>query len=587
MNADTKSVRRGEGRKGHGSERYPVNTVRLLMVVAFAGAAILGGKVVMKVVQNFRGKLLSDEARTMIAAQNLDAAAERLQAAMQMAPEEPAVLRAVADYLLKTHADPQTSLIFLSKLRALGEARPEDMVDFAHARLLSGDIPAARAEYEKLNDSEKLGRKGLMLLAKILGDEGQKLEANKTLRQAQLTEPDNPESRLRLALLDIDQPLEPVRQRALKTIWEIAGQADEIALQAIAFLASSKTLSATEAERLREVVTVHPRAGDQHRFHVLSAYLRLHPSQRASVLDEECASSHGRAVSDQLHLLRWLVAEGEHERVLAHVPETIALRSAEAFPIYAEALIAARRWEKLRTMLESKPPPPLSESAKCQLLAECHSRIDADLIKTRHLLGNVYRATNKSDELLVVQRAAQLAENLGLWDIAAEGYDIIATKNARMKVTMLTKVQEMAAMQKDGEKMLAVAEDLAAFRPNGIMHCARRDYLRLVLGSSMEKACHAVQSLESDFADARTPEAAAYFAVLRALAAYRIGDIARMRGEMDSITDPHALPPGPRAVMAGLLCLSGSDEALAFKIAEAVPEAILIPEELHFLKLAL
>ena len=82
--------------------------------------------------------------------------------------------------------------------------------------------------------------------------------------------------------------------------------------------------------------------------------------------------------------------------------------------------------------------------------------------------------------------------------MAAEGYDLIASKNARMRVTMLGKVQEMAA----------------------------------------------------------TP-------------------------------DLQSLPPGPRAVMAGLLRLAGGDQTLAYQIAEAVPAAILIQEELHFLKLAL
>ena len=171
--------------------------------------------------------------------------------------------------------------------------------------------------------------------------------------------------------------------------------------------------------------------------------------------------------------------------------------------------------------------------------------------------------------------------------MAAEGYDLIASKNARMRVTMLGKVQEMAAMEKDGRKMLAAAEQLAAFRPNGLMHCARRDYLRLLLGSSIEHACQAAQAVAPDSADARTPEAAAYLTLLRSLAAYRIGDLARMRAEVAATPDLQSLPPGPRAVMAGLLRLAGGDQTLAYQIAEAVPAAILIQEELHFLKLAL
>ena len=75
--------------------------------------------------------------------------------------------------------------------------------------------------------------------------------------------------------------------------------------------------------------------------------------------------------------------------------------------------------------------------------------------------------------------------------------------------------------------------------------------------------------------------------MLRALAAYRMGDLARIKPELDGIGLTESLPPGLRAVTAGLLRVSNGDTALAFKLAETVPATILLNEELVFLKMAL
>ena len=136
--------------------------------------------------------------------------------------------------------------------------------------------------------------------------------------------------------------------------------------------------------------------------------------------------------------------------------------------------------------------------------------------------------------------------------------------------------------------MLDVATRLHAARPESWMFKSRVDYLRLALGSGFEQVCETVLSTRADAPeDMNDPAAASYAAVLRALAAYRIGDHARIKSELNGVKITEPLPPGMRAVMAGLMKITNGDQALAFKLAEGVPQSILLNEELSFLKMAL
>ena len=558
------------------------------LVFALIILAIFGGRPAWTAFQNNRAGKIAAKARELIKAERWDSAAVMLRDAMQVAPEAPEVLRTTADFLQKTNGDPQMRLALLRKLQSLNAATPADMVNYGEAQLQTGDTPAARETYEQLPTSHKQGRYGLELLAKILDDEGQKPRAMATLRQALLTEPDNPECQLRLAMLDLDQTFNETRRNAHETIWRIARQKDNAAaLQAITFLASSKDLNAGEAENLRKTLAANPDAEDRHRFIVLSAYLRLFPTARKQLIEEEIAKYQGKGIDDMVPLLRWLVQEQQGDRVLGLVPKSLVIKSPDAFPVYAAALTSAGRWDELRKMLESRPPPPVSESTGYALLAECYAKLEPDLIKARHFLGNTYRSVGKTGEHTVALQAAQLAEKLGLWEIAAEGYEMIAQKNARMRVPMLSKSYEMALLAKNGNAMLSAAKRISDFRPDSLMYRARLDYLRLLLGNGIEEASASVLAVDSSTAEARAPDALAWYAVLRLLAAYRLGDPAKLRQEVGTLPDLEALPPGMRAVLAGLLQLGGGDATRAYHIAEKVPPAILLEEELRFLKLAL
>lgn len=576
----------GSEKKERPESKWKV-TALTLGVLSLIAIAVIGARPAYRAIFGYRGKHLAGAAQEEMREEKWDSAARTVMDALKIAPDTPEVLRTAAELLRKTNGDPEMTRFFLQKLHDQNQSTLEDTVQLGQAMIMTGDTPRARRLYNDLTTAERQGRKGLELLAKILDDEGQKTAAMATLRQALVSQPDDPECRLRLAMLDLDQPFNETRRRAQDTIWTIAQGKDDTALQAIVFLSLSKELSPGEAERLLKAIEEHPNKADRNRLAVLSAYLRLFPTRRDAVLDRECAKYKDKSVEDSAPFYRWLNDQGQPQRILSLVARSLVLKSADAFPPYADAMLSTGKHSELRAIITGSPPPPLSKANAHLYLALCFAKLEPNLLQARQHVESSYLAATKSGEHGVVLRCAELAEIKGMWDLAAKGYEIIGQKNGRLQVPMLTKVYEMALLAKNGNNMLDAARRIAKARPDGWIYQARLNYLQLVLGDGFEGACNVVTEMNpAANAATRTPEASSYLAVLRALAFYRLGDINRIGEELKNVTAPDTLPPGLRAVMAGLLKVSRQDAA-AFRLAEAVPETILLPEEVRFLKLAL
>lgn len=138
-------------------------------------------------------------------------------------------------------------------------------------------------------------------------------------------------------------------------------------------------------------------------------------------------------------------------------------------------------------------------------------------------------------------------------------------------------------MAKNTAILLEASRKLRELSPGSTVFADRLAYLRLILGVEMETVTLSSQTDESSVramvtvAMERVPAA-----LLGALAAYRLGDLESVKTHLGALPDPSSLPAGQRAVAAGLLALAGRPDR-AFQIAEKVPDALLLREELAFL----
>ena len=572
---------------GVGPPKSSWKTLIFAFAVVLIAAGVFSSRRLYHEFQGYRARQFADRAKVEMESENWEAAYLSVQDAMKIAPDEPEVLRSAADLISKTRGDSGTKRQLLQKLIDLGKATDEDRVTYGEAMLQTGEAQRARRIYESLPGAVREQRRGLELLASILESEGENEQALKTRRRALMLDPEDPECRLRLAILDLEQPFDEMRASALERIREISLRKDAAALQAIVFLAGNTGLKPDAAEALRKTVETHPKAEDRHRLVVLSAYMKVFPTQRKDLIEEECAKHKGKGIEDMVPLLRWLGREGELSRIIGLVPKSLAAKSANVFPIYAEALLGTGKWADLVSMIKATPVPKISAANAHVLLAQCASKLEPDLTETKHQITNAYRASVKYGELQVVARSAELAESLGLWGLASEGYEMLAAKAPQGRVMTLTKVYEMAALSKDANRMLDAASRISKAKPESWMFRSRVDYLRLILGEKLEEAAISILNVDQAAESLRTEESKSYLAILRALAAFRLGDMAKAKTEITGAKQPSTLPPGIRAVLAGLMVTLEGDPNDAFRLAETIPTSLLLEEELRFLKKAL
>jgi tetratricopeptide (TPR) repeat protein len=580
-------------------ENFPVSTTSwrsrlrsvfyglvVLMIVTLV-VLVFSGRTLYRQVRDFRARKAIEVAKTEIDNENWQSAFLAVQEAMKISPEEPEVLRTAAKLLLRTKGDPASMRHILLRLVNQPQATNEDRVTYGEALLLSGDSQKAREVYEALDAGEKKGRLGLELLAKIQDSEGNQALALETLRRALTLDLNDTSCRLRLAMLDLDLPFDETRRAALERVRVISRGTDTAALQAIMYLSSQTTLTPSDVEELRLIVSKHPKSEDKHRLMVLSSYIKIFPNKKKALIDEECVKYKGKGIEDMVQLLRWLAREGEMNRILGLVPKSIVAKSSSAFPIYAEALMGTGKWAELKGMILSNPPPMISAASAHALLAQCASKLEKDLTETKLQIGNAYRAAAKYGEIQVLGRCADMAEGLGLWELASEGYEMIEGKNPQNRVAMLMKMYEMAALRKDGKGMLDAASRLVVAKPESWMNRAREDYLRLLLGTEFEEASESLLRENVPEAILKSPESRSYLAILKSLSAYRMGNFRLAKAELQEVTQPSTLPAGVRAVMAGLVSKLDGSQTEAFRMAESIPSALLLEEELRFLKMAL
>mgnify|MGYP003674612620 CR=1 FL=1 len=507
-------------------------------------------------------------------------AAKQVALANRWAPEDAKVMRLMIRFIGETNGDRRTLILMIERLNEKGAANLEELLRATQAYLDLGDVAAARSYWEELTPEMKKQRLAREQYARILREEGALREAEAELRAALLSDPDDPECQLRLAVMDVESSFGEVREQALARLWKLAQREDQIALNAIAFMSKVKDINVIEARRLLDLVVKHPEPNEAVRFSVLSALMRLDPLARDDVISAEIERYRGENPVKAVPLLRWLSAEKEFERILQALPRKSALRAPEVFPFYAQALGELGRWGDLEKVLNGGDALPVSAARRHLMLAETYSHLEKDLARTRQQLETAFESGGRGKDVETTLLSTQLAEKLGLWEHAAKCYRALAKLTDKAEIPMLTKVYEMAERARDGDTMLEVTEELAALRPSSAVFRARTHYLRLMLGVEMEITIEQLRDADIDRAVSDDP------ALLRALVGFRMGDLKVMRAGLEEVKSPDDLSPGQRAAYVGMLAASGR-LGEAFRLSEHVPKRVLLDEEMRLLVRAL
>ena len=495
--------------------------------------------------------------------------------------DHPLVLRLTVDFLSTVGADTETLLTAYNKLITAGCATDDDILKMGNIYVQQLDIISSFALLEKLSPEKRGKRQALELLANIQRVQGQTQQAERTLRQALSMDKDDSMCQLRLAMLDMQSGgFTEIKERAEEVIWKLSEKKDRAGMVAIETLCSSNQLTSTEADTLLARLEAHPDKSPSIRYNVLSAILKTQPKKREEILNREATPEPNRTENELVTLMQWLLREHEPQRVVSLKQGNLFTKSAVLIQPYLQALADLQRWNELDETLARPAGLSISSASAALWRARAARYLDAANLRTKQQLNIVYEATGHGREGTTAMAAATLAEEIGLWDVALLFYEGLAKNQPQSRLQMIEKVQEMAIRDRDTNATLNAARRLHEIRPNNRQYADRTLYLRLLSGDDVELA--AATLARSDSATANRLED--HF--VRALAAYRLGDLTNLRIHLDKVNDISALPQGQRAVHAGLLSISGR-VGPAYQIAEQIPSILLLREELHFLKRAL
>ena len=494
--------------------------------------------------------------------------------------QDPRVLRVLVDFLTATQGEPASVLHYLRLLELAGQTTDEDLLKMGQIYVLQQDATHARQTLAKLPAAVRERRPALEILANVQRLQGLTRQGEETLRRALSLDKGDPMCRLRLALLDQGAAFSEMREQARQSLWQLTTGKDQAALLAMDHLVRDAGLTPPEADQLVERMEAHPQKTEDIRLTVLSGLLRSRPEKKKAVFDAEVARLQKFGSEELSPGLTWLLKEKQPQRVVEFRPRDFFTKSPVLIQIYLQALGDLGRWEEVDKLLARPAGMPVSPAFIAFWRARATRQIDADLTRVRQHLSTVYEATGHGRDGQTAIAAAALAEEAGVWDVAAQLYEGLAENQPKSSVPMLEKVYLMALRSRDTDAVLKSSSRLLALRPDNQRYLADDVYLRLLAGIGLELS-------RLKLASASVPSAATDEDHLcLALVAYRFGDLEALRGHLSGIVDAKTFNPGRRAVHAGLLSISGQ-VGPAYRIAEQVPNGLLLKEEARFLRRAL
>lgn len=495
--------------------------------------------------------------------------------------EDLEVLLTGIQVLDESGADPAGLVQLFETLESQQPLSSEQRLAFARALARVGKTRLAREQLAHLPPADLAGTEALQILALLLKEEGDDRQAQKMSEKAIAADQTSPEGRLQNAMRETASPFKEVKEGATEDIWQIATLKTPVGLDAIRRLAQDPGTSAEQARQLLEWVTAHPHRTASDRYFVLSAVMKREPESRSDLLADELLRFKEVGDTKLEAIALWLAIEKEYDLLTRLVPPEIAASSRELYPILSQALASQKRWTELEKLMTTGRPP-VSQARLSVGLAWVKGEISRDDPQIReHLAAGMTAAAREKDADTLINAAA-LADKYHLPDLALEAYMSVAAFDPDKAVAVLQKAFEEAVTLKNTTDLISISRRLHDLRPASAVFTERLAYLRLVLGVEMETVDpEAVARVLSDKAGAST----ASTSLLRALAAYRLGQSDAIRQFVSDLEVPPSMPPGQRAVAAGLLQIAGRD-GLAFQIAEKIPETLLLDEEKTFLRKA-
>jgi tetratricopeptide (TPR) repeat protein len=512
------------------------------------------------------------KAEAFMADRNWSEAAPMLEKAFLASPKDPAIVRACANYERDAVKNPDATGYYLKLLIDMKAANSEDRAVMGEALLAQGKLDKAREMYESIALADRKSKAVLQLESELIRKEGDSVKANDLLRKSLSITADETNSKLKLALLDAESPLEELQQRSLDTLWEIARSNAPEAVTAIERIAFHPLLNIPQSADLLELVTKRADSSRKLRFIALSAYLRLHPLEREIQLDKLTALSADKSDEELAELCQWLLSLGETGRVLKLLPKDKALKNPKLLSSYMDALLNSQSWKEITDIVQNTRGLPLSPLNVAQLLARSAYALGEPPAVVRTHLEQAKQFAVTSKDSFGLDKLSSIADSIGYPDVAISCLQSVTATSQQQKENLASRILDLQRRIGDLPGMLATLDAMNSSQNRSNDHVEAFIYIKLISGIELETI---MDDCDKFAQQGRISPNAHHF--LRALSAYRNGELTNLSKDL-ALVKAADLQVHWRGVMAGLLAVSGK-HAEAFQIAEKINQAILTPEE--------
>jgi len=511
----------------------------------------------------YKSRQLANEAQVFMKEGKWAEAAPLLEKAYVMDPKEPVTLRACAYYEEHGAKNLAFSGHFLKQLIALNVADESEKAAMGKALLASGRTNEARELHGALPADSRSTKEALELESQLARKQGESGKADELLRKALTKSQDDPASVLRLAVMDLSSPVPEIQQNAWDKLWKLANASAKESVSAIEKLSFHALTTPAQSAALMELASKKESVPPAVRYHAVSCFMRLHPSERDVVLNLETTRIQGKSDAEVEAFSQWLTDEEEYERVLKFLPFDKAVASSRLLPNHLNAMLRLGQWKELQNLLKDEKRLRLDALSLAELRAKCARGLDEPPSVVRGLLDQGREFAVAARNTGGLDRFADVSLAMGYPDIALACLKSITPGSPAQSEALLEKMMTIQRADEEMSGLLSTLREIAALPGTPTSRVEEFIYLRLIGGVELETALDDSAVFASK--GSIRPLAADFF---KALAAYRFDDRPALKAAL-AVIDPKALPANWRAVLAGMISESG-DKARGFQIAEKI-----------------
>jgi hypothetical protein len=505
-------------------------------------------------------------------------AVEAAKAAYLGDPDNPAAIRVLAR--LYTQAGWREASYFWGKLEKAHELTDEDFGWRVKALARAGQDKSAGDQIESLLKETKPTRKVVETADDVMRHLGRSQQLLVILKKYVADKPDDSDTRLLLGMREMQFGTAEDKKEGRTILWEMAAMDDDTGMHALHFLASQKDLTVEEQKRLIDRLEHHPDSKEAEHIAALRLKAHLPGADKGAIVDKAIADHANASRDDLVILCRWLLDEGEFEKVATFLKgkeNQIRDYNTPLLDHYLTALTRLNRFDDLQRLVED-PRVNLTTADRAfhrVHLAYVLGKPEEEMDK---LLVEAVDAAINQHQLHMLLDLGHYAEQRKHYRTAWDAYRAAST-NPDTEKRGYDGMLSVSYLMGNTKEFSATAQETARRWPDSQYYLERSLYASLISGVEMETAIARAQKLfEARPSDSQRK-------ILMGLAHFRMGDTAACRRVLEGV-NLEEISPGQRAVLCGLIRGVGLTRQ-AYELSQTIPDStVMLPEEANFLRRA-